>query len=106
MSNLCFFPARTPADASDGDPLYLTPYIQRQETREGREKSVVDMFAAEAGGARAYAGLITVNETLQSYYFFLHVEAQVSEPSSGLKNHGKIGPVGNSLKVVSEYYSA
>uniref|UniRef100_A0A147BNZ8 Putative serine carboxypeptidase n=1 Tax=Ixodes ricinus TaxID=34613 RepID=A0A147BNZ8_IXORI len=82
----------------DGDgPLYLSPHIARGEIQAARDMSAVDLFRVQAEGTQAYAGLITVNETLESHYFFLHLKAKKNASGAPLLLWLQGGPGSSSL---------
>lgn len=68
-------PRKSTGQGGDEDTLYLSPYVENQETQEARARSVVPMFSLPDLGSEAHAGLITVNATLDSHLFFLHIQA-------------------------------
>ncbi|KAG0412085.1 hypothetical protein HPB47_010782 [Ixodes persulcatus] len=78
-------------------PLYLSPLIARGEIQAARDMSAVDLFRVQAEGTQAYAGLITVNETLESHYFFLHLKAKKNTSGAPLLLWLQGGPGSSSL---------
>ncbi|XP_037582148.1 venom serine carboxypeptidase isoform X1 [Dermacentor silvarum] len=83
----------------DGDEgaLYLTPLVESKGATEARQLTVVPMFSNKDTGAEAHAGLVTVNETLQSHLFFLHVQARKNHIEAPLLLWLQGGPGSSSL---------
>lgn len=75
-------PRKRPGEGDDEDTLYLSPYLAKHEAREARARSAVPMFSVPDQGSEAHAGLITVNATLDSHLFFLHIQAK--------RNHAEV----------------
>ncbi|KAH9363893.1 hypothetical protein HPB48_004092 [Haemaphysalis longicornis] len=60
-------PRKSTGQGGDEDTLYLSPYVEKQEVKEARSRSVVPMFSPPDLGSEAHAGLITVNAMLDSH---------------------------------------
>ncbi|XP_075729763.1 putative serine carboxypeptidase CPVL isoform X2 [Rhipicephalus microplus] len=67
------------------------------ETTDVRQLSVVSMLSNKETGTEAHAGLVTVNETLQSHLFFLHVQARKNHLDAPLLLWLQGGPGSSSL---------
>ncbi|XP_075524895.1 venom serine carboxypeptidase-like [Dermacentor variabilis] len=81
----------------DTGTLYLTPLVESKGATEARQLSVVSAFSNKDTGAEAHAGLVTVNETLQSHLFFLHVQAMKNRVEAPLLLWLQGGPGSSSL---------
>lgn len=90
-------PRKSAGQGGDEDTLYLSPYVEKQEAREARARSVVPMFSDPDQGSEAYAGLITVNASLDSHLFFLHIQAKRNHLEAPLLLWLQGGPGSSSL---------
>ena len=80
------------ADPGPGEPLFLSPYIQKKEYEKARELSKVEL-----GGFSGYAGLITVSEATSSYLYFWFFSAISGNTSAPLLLWLQGGPGESSL---------
>jgi vitellogenic carboxypeptidase-like protein len=85
------------ADARDssgpGEPLFLTPYIERGQIDEARKLSRVPAIQ----GLSSYAGFFTVNASSDSNMYFWFFPAQSNKTSAPLLLWLQGGPGGSSL---------
>ena len=78
-------------DPGPGDPLYLSPYLQKKEYEKARELSKVEL-----GGFTGYAGLFTVSD-VKSYLYFWFFPALSKNTSAPLLLWLQGGPGESSL---------
>lgn len=82
--------APTTRSSEDGDGLFLTPLIKKNETEKARNESRVPLF--ENFGVDAFSGFITINETTKSNLFFLLVVAKGNKSDAPLLLWTQGGP--------------
>ncbi|XP_033761785.1 probable serine carboxypeptidase CPVL [Pecten maximus] len=93
------FPQRYPhmeRNAVDpGEPLFLTPYLERGETNTAQKLSLVGPL--EGTTLKSYSGFITVNKTTKSNMFFWFFPAQEDPLNAPVLLWLQGGPGGSSL---------
>lgn len=82
--------APTTRSSEDGDGLFLTPLIKKNETEKARNESRVPLF--KGFGVDAFSGFITINETTKSNLFFLLVVAKGNKSDAPLLLWTQGGP--------------
>ncbi|KAK7110316.1 probable serine carboxypeptidase CPVL [Littorina saxatilis] len=78
-----------------GDPLFLTPYLQKGQPQMAQKLSQVTSLPGWSG--KSYAGYITVNATHQSNMFFWFFPAQTDPVNAPVVMWLQGGPGGSSL---------
>ncbi|XP_037582155.2 probable serine carboxypeptidase CPVL [Dermacentor silvarum] len=95
-----FWPATSPVpvmkSSTGSGPLFLTPFIEENNSDEARTISRVKLFKDEAN-VTAHSGFITVNRTLGSHLFFLYIRAQEHTSTTALMLWTQGGPGLSSL---------
>ncbi|XP_045420168.1 probable serine carboxypeptidase CPVL isoform X2 [Lemur catta] len=84
-----------PPTGNVGQPLFLTPYIEAGNLKEGKESSLVSPFSGQ--NVKSYAGYLTVNKTYNSNLFFWFFPAQVQPDDAPVVLWLQGGPGGSSM---------
>lgn len=83
----------TTTNDNPGQPLFLTPYIEKGEVEEARELSIVPAIQ----GLKSYAGFFTVNASSNGNMYFWFFPAQSGNTNAPLLLWLQGGPGGSSL---------
>ncbi|CAI8028490.1 Probable serine carboxypeptidase CPVL [Geodia barretti] len=83
----------TTTDSDPGQPLFLTPYIEKGEIDQARELSKVPTIQ----GLDSYSGFFTVNASSNGNMFFWFFPSQSGQTSAPLLLWLQGGPGGSSL---------
>ncbi|XP_038044986.1 probable serine carboxypeptidase CPVL [Patiria miniata] len=94
------FPANPPAYArrtgvDPGQPLFLTPYIEKGQIKEGQALSLVGKL--NGTNVKSYSGFLTVNKEFNSNMFFWFFPSQSGPDSAPLLLWLQGGPGGTSM---------
>jgi vitellogenic carboxypeptidase-like protein len=81
-------------DGDPGDPLFLTPYIEKGDLEHGRELARVKLNGTDIN---SYAGFLTVNKTYNSNMYFWFFPSLTQNPRDPVLLWLQGGPGGSSL---------
>ncbi|XP_067648756.1 probable serine carboxypeptidase CPVL [Haliotis asinina] len=88
-----YYPHALNNGVDPGQPLMLTPYIERGETEKARLASATGSYIPQPG----HSGFLTVNKTTNSNMFFWFFPAQVNPETAPVLVWLQGGPGGSSL---------